>query len=163
MVWRLHRLCVINVNPGYALVLSERELVYIYLNMTTGETNLNTLLKNMTPELNESDYVYCTTTSLNSINTDDIIAFFKEQEAITLILKKETADKLGLEYSYVAAWITLTIHSSLEATGLTAAFATALAKENISCNVVAAYYHDHIFVAKKDAERAMTALKQLSR
>ncbi|XHR92707.1 ACT domain-containing protein [Mucilaginibacter sp. UC70_90] len=85
--------------------------------MTTGETNLNTLLKNMTPVLNEGDYVYCTTTSLNGINTDDIIAFFKEQEAVTLILKKETADKLKIEYSYVAAWITLTIHSSLEATG----------------------------------------------
>lgn len=116
----------------------------------------------MTPALNEGDYVYCTTSSLPNINTDDIIAFFKEQEAITLILKKETADKLKLEYSYVAAWITLTIHSSLEATGLTAAFATSLAKENISCNVVAAYYHDHIFVAKKDAERAMATLKKLS-
>ena len=130
--------------------------------MATGETNLNTLLKNMTPVLNEGDYVYCTTPSLNNINTGDIIAFFKEQEAITLILKKETADQLRLEYSYVAAWITLTIHSSLEATGLTAAFATALAKENISCNVMAAYYHDHIFVAKKDADRAIAALKKLS-
>jgi hypothetical protein len=130
--------------------------------MATGETNLNTLLKNMTPVLNKGDYVYCTTSSLTNINTDDIIAFFKEQEAITLILKKETADMLSLEYSYVAAWITLTIHSSLEATGLTAAFATTLAKENISCNVVAAFYHDHIFVAKKDAERAMAALKKLS-
>jgi len=162
MAWRLHRLYVTNANPGYALVLNKRDFVFIYLNMPTGETNLNTLLKNMTPMLNEDDYVYCTTTSLNSINTDDIIAFVKEQEAITLILKKETADKLNLAYSYVAAWITLTIHSSLEATGLTAAFATALAKENISCNVVAAYYHDHIFVAKKDAEKAMAALKKLS-
>ncbi|MDB5149936.1 MAG: hypothetical protein JWQ57_3956 [Mucilaginibacter sp.] len=75
--------------------------------MATGETNFNTLLKNMTPVLNEGDYVYCTTPSLNNINTDDIIAFFKEAEAPTLILKKETADKLNLEYSYVAAWITL--------------------------------------------------------
>ncbi|WP_114936559.1 ACT domain-containing protein [Mucilaginibacter endophyticus] len=130
--------------------------------MATGETNLNTLLKNMTPVLHEGDYVYCTTSSLSNINTDNIIAFFKEKEAFTLILKKETADKLNLAYTYIAAWITLTIHSSLEATGLTAAFATALAQENISCNVVAAYYHDHIFVAKKDAERAMEALKKLS-
>ncbi|WP_410505617.1 ACT domain-containing protein [Mucilaginibacter sp. SG538B] len=78
------------------------------------------------------------------------------------MLKKETDDKLNLEYSYIAAWITLTIHSSLEAPGLTAAFATALANENISCNVVAAYYHDHIFVAKKDAERAMLTLRKLA-
>ncbi|AYL99472.1 ACT domain-containing protein [Mucilaginibacter celer] len=131
--------------------------------MPTGETNLNTLLKNMTPVLNPGDYVYCTTTTANNINLNDIIAFFKEEEAITLILKKETADELNLEYSYIAAWITLTIHSSLEATGLTAAFATALAKQSISCNVVAAYYHDHIFVAKKDAERAVKVLKGLSK
>lgn len=116
----------------------------------------------MTPVLNDGDYVYCTTSSLSNINTDAIIAFFKEQEAVTLILKKETADRLNLEYSYIAAWITLTIHSSLEAPGLTAAFATALANENISCNVVAAYYHDHIFVAKKDAERAMLTLRKLA-
>ncbi|MDN3581215.1 ACT domain-containing protein [Mucilaginibacter flavus] len=128
----------------------------------SGETNLNTLLKNMTPVLNDGDYVYCTVTNTQNININEAIGIFKEEEAITVILKKETADRLKLDYSYIAAWITLTIHSSLEATGLTAAFATALAKEEISCNVVAAYYHDHIFVAKKDAERAMAALRLLA-
>jgi hypothetical protein len=128
----------------------------------TGETNLTTLLKNMTPILNEGDYVYCTVSDNENIDIKQVIGTFREKEALTVILKKETADASGLEYSYVAAWITLTIHSSLEATGLTAAFAAALAKEEISCNVVAAYYHDHIFVAKKDAERAMVALKLLA-
>jgi hypothetical protein len=46
--------------------------------------------------------------------------------------------------------------------GLTAAVATALARENISCNVVAAYHHDHLFVAQTDAERALGALLALS-
>ena len=128
----------------------------------TGETNLSTLLKNMTPILHEGDYVYCTISDINSIDTADILGLFKEKEGFTVILNKEIADQFHLEYTYIAAWITLTIHSSLEATGLTAAFATALAQENISCNVVAAYYHDHIFVAKKDADRAMEALKNLS-
>ena len=128
----------------------------------TGETNLTTLLKNMTPVLNEGDYVYCTVLSLPSIDTNHILGLFKEAEGFTVILKKEIADQLQLEYSYVAAWITLSIHSSLAATGLTAAFATALAQEGISCNVVAAYYHDHIFVAKEDAARAIMALKKLS-
>lgn len=67
-----------------------------------------------------------------------------------------------LSYSYAAAWITLTIHSSLEALGLTSAFSNALAAEGISCNVVAAYYHDHIFVAKGDAERAIMVLERLA-
>ena len=128
----------------------------------TGETNLTTLLKNMTPVLNEGDYVYCTVSSLHSIDTANIIGLFKEEEGITVILKKEVADQLQLEYSYIAAWITLTVHSSLAATGLTAAFSTALAQEGISCNVVAAYYHDHIFVAKEDADKAVVALKKLS-
>jgi len=128
----------------------------------SGETDLNILLKSMTPLLNEGDYVFCTIASLTNVDTNEIVASFKETEGITIILKKETADKLKLDYSYIAAWITLTVHSSLEATGLTAAFATALANEGISCNVVAAYYHDHIFVAKKDAERAMAALEGLT-
>jgi hypothetical protein len=127
-----------------------------------GETNLNTLLRNMTPLLNEGDYVYCTVTDIDTIDIKNVFGIFKEEEAVTVILKKEIADQLRLKYEYIAAWITLTIHSSLEATGLTAAFAAALAKEGISCNVVAAYYHDHIFVAKKDAERAMVALENLA-
>jgi len=128
-----------------------------------GETNLDNLLRNMTPLLNEGDYVYCTVADIDTIDIKNVLGVFKEEEAVTVILKKEIADQRGLKYEYIAAWITLTIHSSLEATGLTAAFAAALAKEGISCNVVAAYYHDHIFVAKKDAERAMAALKQLAK
>ncbi|WDF79825.1 ACT domain-containing protein [Mucilaginibacter sp. KACC 22773] len=126
-----------------------------------GETNLDTLLKNMTPLLNEGDYVYCTVTDIDTVDIKNVLGIFKEEEAVTVILKKEIADQLVLKYEYIAAWITLTIHSSLEATGLTAAFAAALAKEGISCNVVAAYYHDHIFVAKKDAEKAMITLRSL--
>lgn len=57
----------------------------------------------------------------------------------------------------------MTVHSSLEAVGLTAAFSKALTQANISCNVIAAYYHDHIFVPMKDAERAMEVLLALTR
>jgi len=128
----------------------------------SGETNLQALLKTMSPKLNEGEYVYCTVSTLNNIDPKEIIGLFKEDEGWTVILNKQLADKLNLGYTYVAAWITLTIHSSLEAVGLTAAFATALGNEGISCNVVAAYYHDHIFVAKGDAEKAMLALRRLS-
>jgi uncharacterized protein len=126
----------------------------------TGETNLDVLLKTIKPFHNEGEYVFCTTT--NKVSIEDIIMLFKENEGTTIILKRETADILELPYSFVAGWITLTAHSSLEAVGLTATFSTALAKENISCNVVAAFYHDHIFVDKKDAEKAMKVLESLS-
>ncbi len=124
-----------------------------------GETNLEILLKTMKPFLNEGEYVFCTTTA--KINTEDIVMLFTENEGTTIILKKEIADILSIPYSFIAAWITLTAHSSLAASGFTAAFSTALAKENISCNVIAAFYHDHLFVDKKDAEKAMIVLEKM--
>jgi uncharacterized protein len=129
----------------------------------SGETNIALLLKNMTPKLNEGEYVFCTLLSIGSLNTEDIIGTFKEEEGWTVILTKLLADKLNYKYSYIVSWITLTVHSSLEAVGLTAAFSQALADASISCNIVAAYYHDHIFVPQQDADKAMKALMQLSK
>ena len=128
----------------------------------TGEKDLDKLLKTMKPMLNAGDYVFCTIKSLASINSNDFVMVFKEQEGITVIVKKDRADILQLDYSFVACWITLTVHSSLEAVGLTAAFSKALTDAGISCNVVAAYFHDHIFVDKKDAEKAMIVLNRFS-
>jgi hypothetical protein len=113
----------------------------------------------MKPEHNSGDYVFCKVEKLGNLNLDEVEMFFKEKEAITLILKKEIADKLNLEYSMTMSWITFSVHSSLEAVGLTAAFSKALSDRGISCNVVAAFYHDHIFVGKKDTEKAMQILK----
>lgn len=128
----------------------------------SGEKDLSILLQNMEPVLNAGEYVFCTVENLNEVpDLEKILFFFRESEAVTIVLEKNRADEWSLEYSYISSWITLNIHSSLEAVGLTAAFANALKKENISCNVVAAYFHDHIFIAKKDAEKAMEALHAL--
>ena len=128
----------------------------------SGEKDLEKLLKSMKPQHNLGDYVFCKVEKIENMSMDDIVMLFKENEAITLILKKETADTLKLDYSVVMSWITLTVHSSLEAVGLTAAFSKALSGNGISCNVVAAFYHDHIFVAKKDTDKAMEVLNLFS-
>lgn len=128
----------------------------------SGEKDLQTLLKSMKPEHKSGDYVFCKVEKLENLNLDEIAMIFREDEAITLILKKETADKLNLEYSVVMSWITLSVHSSLEAVGLTAAFSKALSDHEISCNVVAAFYHDHIFVNKKDITQSMKILNSFS-
>lgn len=129
----------------------------------TGESNLHTLLRTLKPKLNEGEFVFCSVSDLALVHLEDAIFIFKEEEeAITIIVKKEIADTLKFDYSFIASWITLTVHSSLEAVGLTAAFSKTLSDNEISCNVVAAYYHDHIFVDIKDAEKAMRILNKFS-
>ncbi|MDV7695572.1 ACT domain-containing protein [Chryseobacterium soli] len=129
----------------------------------SGEKNLTLLLQNMEPVLNAGDYVFSTVENLSQLpDMEKLLFFFREKEAVTVVLEKYIADEWNLKYTYISSWITLNIHSSLDAVGLTAAFANALKQENISCNVVAAYFHDHIFVVKEDAGRAMEALRKLS-
>lgn len=127
------------------------------------ENNLQTLIRSMNPRLNEGEYVFCALPPGSPVDLSHGIGWFREEEGLTLILPREQADLLNLSYTFVAAWITLTVHSALEAVGLTAAFSAALSEENISCNVVAACYHDHIFVAVHDKEKAMNILNKLSR
>jgi hypothetical protein len=128
----------------------------------TGEKDLNKLLKAMRPIHNIGNYVFCTVDTLTTELLNEAVYIFKEQEGLTVIVKKEVADDLELEYSFVASWITLTVHSSLEAVGFTAIFTEAFARHGISCNVVAAYHHDHIFVHREDTEKALDILYELS-
>ncbi|MFK7948807.1 MAG: ACT domain-containing protein [Saprospiraceae bacterium] len=126
-----------------------------------GETNLQKLIQTMNPVLNDGKYVFCTVTELGNIPLTEVVGMFREQEGMTLFLPQHIADKYAISYDFVMAWITLNVHSSLEAVGLTAAFATALGAENISCNVVAGFYHDHIFVDVNDGLRAIEVLEQM--
>jgi hypothetical protein len=127
----------------------------------TGELNLNNLIQSMNPHLHDGIYVFCSTASLENISMEDILFFFREKEGLTVVMEKSKADIYNLEYPYLAAWITLEVHSSLEAVGFTAAFSSALSKEGISCNVVAGYFHDHIFVAHNQAQLALSILRKL--
>jgi len=92
-----------------------------------------------------------------------LTAAVAEEEGLTLVVPRQDADRAGLAYDYVAGWITLRVHSALEAVGLTAAVAEAMARNGISCNVVAGFHHDHLFVPHADAFRARDALEMLTR
>ena len=126
-----------------------------------GETNLQKLIASMQPRLNVGRYVFCTVNILPT-NVDNLILFFKETEGYTIVCTAEFADLHNWKYSGIFSWLTLEVHSSLEAVGLTAAFSKALAEKNINCNIVAGFYHDHIFVPEHQAMGALSALKSLS-
>ncbi|WP_240475193.1 ACT domain-containing protein, partial [Neotamlana sedimentorum] len=116
----------------------------------------------MKPRLNNGEYVFVSLPNIDNIKREDTLFEFKETEGITIVLEKSKADALKLKYHFVASWITLQVHSALEAVGLTAKFSVELAQHNISCNVVAGYFHDHIFVDKTDGLRAVKVLEQLA-
>lgn len=130
-----------------------------------GIVDIKVLLKDMKPILDRTDYVFCTKECFE-INKEIVdlnpIATFLEKEGITLIVEQNRADACNLSYDAIFNKITLEIHSSLEAVGLTAAFSKALTAYGISANVIAGYYHDHIFVPKDKADLAIKALLELT-
>ena len=117
-------------------------------------------LKNLNPVLLEGEYVFCT--FLSSIYGDhdklNPIASFTEKEGLTLVVKKESAKLNNLEFNDTFKCISLNLISSLTSIGLTALISKVLADNEISANIYAGYYHDHIFVP---LEKANDALKLL--
>ena len=120
-----------------------------------GERDLERLLATMAPELRDGEYVFVT---LDGPPPGEPVASIREPEGMSYVLERSIADARGLPYDFVAAWIMLTVHSALEAVGLTAAVATRLAQQGISCNVVAGAHHDHLFVPAERAHDALAAL-----
>ena len=129
----------------------------------SGSTDLDHLLRAASPALDEEEYVFVSLPASYGDHLDWApLAVFREEEGLTFILRRSVADANSLDYEESFRRITLQVHSSLAAVGLTAAFSAALAEANISANVMAAFYHDHIFVPAADAERAMIALAGLA-
>ena len=127
-----------------------------------GETQLSALLSSMSPELHSGEYVFTSNPDAAVPAGAAPVVTVAEEEGLTMVLRKKDADRLGLGYDYVAGWITLRVHSALEAVGLTAAVSAALAREGVSCNVVAGFYHDHLFVPHDSAAQAVRLLEDLA-
>jgi uncharacterized protein len=126
----------------------------------TGITDLAELLRSMEPVLVPGEYVFV------SVPAPDpslpARAMVLEEEGVSYVLSKADADSRGLPYDFVAAWITLRVHSALDAVGLTAAVSAALTQVGISCNVIAGRFHDHVLVQREGAADAMAVLTALS-
>jgi hypothetical protein len=129
-----------------------------------GERNLKTLLRNMTPELHESVFVFCSISEDKEIPaTLKPVHIFREREGTAFIIRREEAETAGLSYQFASRLITLTVHSSLEAVGFLAAVTGRLAEAGISENAVSAFYHDHLFVPEHRADEALRHLQNMSK
>ena len=126
-----------------------------------GERNLDVLIASMEPVVRDGRYVFVTVDTATAATLPAEIVV-RETEGVTVVVAQAEADARGLPYDFVAGWITLQVHSALDAVGLTAAFSGALAASGISTNVVAGYHHDHLLVPINDVDRAMAALRELA-
>ncbi|EIA07623.1 ACT domain-containing protein [Flavobacterium frigoris] len=52
---------------------------------------------------------FCSIRDLRDIKHEQVILVFEEKEGTTVVIKKELADNLKLDYSLISAWITLTV------------------------------------------------------
>ncbi|MCB2215371.1 ACT domain-containing protein [Desulfofustis glycolicus] len=129
-----------------------------------GETELSRLLADLAPRLLAEKYVFYSLPHGSYGDGAELapVASFQEEEGLTLVVPERCAKEAHIAYSSVFCCITLTVHSSLTGVGLTAAVSTKLARRGISVNVVAAMYHDHLFVPADQAGRALAALAAVS-
>jgi hypothetical protein len=131
--------------------------------MMPGETDLAVLLRSMKPVLHDEPYGYAVASGQpDPMVVEHAFAVIREAEGTTFVATQSQLKNAGLNTPDVWARISLDIHSSLSAVGLTAAFATKLGSKNISANVIAGYYQDHIFVQWDRRHDALRALQEFS-
>ncbi len=93
------------------------------------------------------------------------VAIVREKEGITAVFSEDALESLRLyaqkKFEGPFCLITFSAATSLNATGITAAASSALAKERIPANVIAGYYHDHVLVPHGMKEKALKILAAL--
>ena len=131
----------------------------------SGETDLKTILQNLSPVMLDDTYVFCTVVGARYGDYAETapIASYQENEGLTLVLTQERANIAKLGYEGLFSCISLQVHSSLESVGLTAVVAGKLAAYEISANIIAGYYHDHVFVPQAQASEAFELLRNLNK
>jgi hypothetical protein len=122
-------------------------------------SDLDELLRNMRPVLNREAVVFCVLPPELELSSIPAVGVFREAEGVSVIVEETAAQELRLAPLFRAAWITLTVHSDMHAVGLTAAVSRVLAEAGISCNVVAAVHHDHLFVPAEQGAAALALLE----
>ena len=123
-----------------------------------GETDLDILLSTLAVQRRPGVFAYIAV----EVPTPGLIAaahaLVKEGRLTTIVLPVDAAERAGQSTDVQFSWLTLTMHSSLDAVGLTALVSARLAAIGIPCNVLAGYHHDHILVPVDRVDDAISVL-----
>jgi hypothetical protein len=127
----------------------------------SGLTDLKQTLQSLKVICDDIEYGFSSITDESLIDRDKVLATFHENGRLAVIAPKDYLDSLSIENEGPYAKLTIDVHTSLELVGLTAVMATKLAENGISANVVAAFYHDHVFVQYELRDKATELLENL--
>ncbi len=141
--------------------LSPKNIKIIYNTAMPAIKYLSALPGKLQPTINQGEYVFCQVETLAALQNVTPLGSFQEAEGLSVILARQQADDLHLPYTLICGWITLNVNSDLAAVGLTAMISQALAEAGISCNVVAAFQHDHLFIPISASTQALKILQRL--
>ncbi|HET9098453.1 MAG TPA: ACT domain-containing protein [Candidatus Saccharimonadales bacterium] len=126
-----------------------------------GLTDLRKTLQSLKVTCDDMQYGFASIVDESLIERDKVLATFHENGRLAIIAPKDYLDSLGIENEGPYAKLTIDVHTSLELVGLTAVMATKLAEHGVSANVVAAFYHDHVFVQYELRRKAIELLENL--
>jgi uncharacterized protein len=126
-----------------------------------GDRDLARLLAGIEPVLHPEPHVFVTVAAV----PDGLVpvATIREDEGLSAVVTAEDAATHGLAGAFPCAWITLRVHSALDAVGFLAVITRALADDGIGSNPVAGSHHDHLFVPWDRRHDAVEVLRRLSR
>lgn len=134
---------------------------------STGERDLDRMLATLTVARRPGIYVFVSLPLADvesvAVTTPGIEALIAEDEGVTVVAEVGVARACGWPVDFEAAWLTLGVHSALEAVGLTAAVSRVLADAGLPCNVLAGRFHDHLLVPAERADDAIALLEGLRR
>ena len=120
-----------------------------------GETDLAVLLADLAVTRRAGTFRFVEVVDPDPAELAAAEAVVREEGATTLVVPAVEGGPAGV---LDVAWLPLTVSSSLEAVGLLAAVAVALADAGIPCNVLAGVRHDHLLVPVALADDAVRLL-----
>jgi hypothetical protein len=116
--------------------------------LDAGESDLGKLLEALEPVLHPQRYAFVAASDGNL--PPDAFALIREAEGLALIRPDPNGHW---------ARISLGVHSSLEAVGLTAELSRRLTEASINANIIAGLNHDHLFVPWDRRAEAVDVLR----
>ena len=125
------------------------------------ETHLPTILAGLDVDLRPGTFAVVTRRAPDAACEAVAQARISEAEGITYVVPEHFARAQGDPPGFTAAWLSLRAHTALDAVGVTAAVAGALAGRGIACNVLAGFHHDHLLVPAARRDDAIAAIRSL--